>query len=97
MGNLLGEIGVGRVHHMQQQVCVHGLLQRGLEGVDQAMRQIADEPHRIGQGHRTPQVTEVHLPGGRVQRSKELISGVGAGLDQGIEQGGFPSVGVADQ
>ena len=34
---------------MQQQVRLRGLLQSGLKGIDQGVRQISDESHCIGQ------------------------------------------------
>ena len=48
-GHLLGVVRVGGVDHVQQQVGVDRLLQRGLEGVDQAVRQVADEADGVGQ------------------------------------------------
>ena len=37
------------VDHVEQQVGALGLLQRGGEGVDELMRQLADEPDGVGQ------------------------------------------------
>ena len=47
--DLLRMVRVGGVHHVQQQVGIGRLLQRGLESVDQAVRQVADEADRVGQ------------------------------------------------
>ena len=49
LGDLLREIGVGGIHHMQEQVSIYRLLQRGLKGVDQAVGQIADKTYRVRQ------------------------------------------------
>ena len=46
---LFRETWVGRIHDMQQQIGIDGFLQRGLEGIDQTVRQVADKAHGIGQ------------------------------------------------
>ena len=74
------------------------LLQRGLEGVDQAVRQVADEADRVGQRHlAAPRLAQVELARGGVQRGEQLVGRVGARLDQRVEQRRLAGVGVADQ
>jgi hypothetical protein len=89
---------------MEEQVSIDGFLQRGLERVDQAVREVADEAHRVGQRHRAAgeiaaafRRAQVELAGGGVQGGEELVGRIGAGLDQGIEQRGLAGVGIADQ
>jgi hypothetical protein len=101
--DLLGMVRVGRVHHMQQQVGIDRFLQRGLEGGDQAVRQVADEADRVGKRDRTPRRTggasgirQVQLSGGRVERGEQLVGRIGAGLDQGVEQRRLAGIGIAD-
>ncbi len=100
--DLLGVVRVGRVDHVQQQVGIGGFLQRGLERIDQAVRQVADEPDRVGQRHRAAAgaallVVEVEPAGGGVQRGEQLVGRIGARLDQRVEERGLAGVGVADQ
>ena len=45
--DLLGVVGVGGVHHVQQQIGVGGFLQGGGKGIDQAVRQVANEAHGV--------------------------------------------------
>ena len=82
---------------MQEQVGVDGLLQRGLEGLDQLVRQVADEADGVGQGHRAAQGFEVERAGGGVERGKQLVGGIGLGFDQGIEQRALAGIGIAHQ
>jgi hypothetical protein len=47
---------------VQQQVGVRRFLQRRLEGLDQLVRQVADEAHRVGQDTERPRFAQVELP-----------------------------------
>ena len=82
LGDLLRVVGIGGIHHVQQQVGIGRFLQGGLEGVDQAVRQVADEPHRVGQRHRAAGLAKVELARGGVERGEQLVGGIRAGLDQ---------------
>ena len=95
--DLLGVVRVGSIHHVDQQVGIHGLLQCGFEGVDEPVRQVTDKTHRIRQGHGAVGLTQIQLAGRRVQRGKQLVGGICARFDQCIEQGGLARVGVAHQ
>ena len=93
-------IGVGGIDHVQQQVGIGRLLQRGLKGVDQAVRQVADEAHGVRQRHRAPgplPIAQVQLARGGVERGKQLVGRIRARLDQRVEQRRLAGVGVADQ
>ena len=94
-GDLLRRLRMADVHHMQQQVGLDHFLQRRLEGLHQAVRQFADETHRVGQEYilvgRQPQP-----PRGRVQRGEQFVLRQRVRAGQGVEQGGFAGVGVAD-
>ena len=91
------KIRIGAVHHVQQQVRVSRFLQRRLKSINQPVRQIANETHRVGQRHRARSVTQVKLARGGVQRGKKLVCGIGSGFDQGIKERRFPCVGVAHE
>ena len=63
--------GLGAVDHVQQQVGVGRLLQRGLEGLDQLVRQVADEADRVGQRHRrAADAVEVELAASSCRASR---------------------------
>ena len=97
VGDLL-EVGrVGAIHHVQQQIGFAGLLQGGGKGIDQRVRQVADEAHGVGQRQAAPGLAQVELARGGVERGKELVGGVGARLDQRVEERRFAGVGVAHQ
>ena len=51
-GRLLAEeVRIGGVDHLEQQVGPQDLFERRAEGVDQVVRQLVDEPDRIGDDH----------------------------------------------
>ena len=79
---------------MQQQVGVFQLLQRGLEGLHQLMRQLADKAHRVGD-HHIQRIADRQQSGGGVQRIKQAVVGGDVRAGDGVEQRGFPGVGVA--
>ena len=75
-------------------------MQGGFKGIDQAVRQITNEAHRVRQRHRAPRaffVAQIQLTRGGIQGGKQLVRGIGACFDQGVEQGGFACVGVTHQ
>ena len=47
-----GDMGVGGVHHLDQDVRAGDLLQRGAEGVDELVRELVDEAHGVGHDRR---------------------------------------------
>jgi hypothetical protein len=87
---------VGRVDDVQEQVGARRLLQRRHERLDQAGRELADEPDRVGQ-HDLPTVGQLELPGGRVERREELVLDQHLRLGEPVEQRRLAGVGVADQ
>jgi hypothetical protein len=44
---LLEMMGAGNVHHVQKQIGFGSLLERGLEGLDQLVRQVSDEADSV--------------------------------------------------
>ena len=97
LADLQHMVRVGRVHHVHQQIGVNGFLQGCLKGINQTVRQITDKAHRVRQGHRALCLAQIQLARGGVQRGKQLVCGIGARLDQGIEQGGLARVGVTNE
>ena len=59
---------------MDQEVRDQDLLERGLEGLDEPVRQPADEAHGVGE-EQLLVAGQQQLAGGRVQRREELVLG----------------------
>ena len=68
-------IGMGDVTHMQDDIGLRHLLQRGAEGGDQFGRQFADEPDCVRQDRRRARWQGDAAHGG-IERREELILGV---------------------
>ncbi len=84
------------VDDLDQDVRAVDLLEGRPERVDQLVRQLVDEAHGVGHDGRLA-VTELDLAAGRVERREQLVLGPGhLAPDQGVQQGGLPGVGVAD-
>ncbi len=110
LGDALEEFFEGRLHrlvlelghrvrdvqHDQEQVGVGGLLERGPEGGDKIVGQIADEAHRIRE-HDREALAEVPVARARDERGEELVVGEGAPGGEGIEEGALAGVGVAHE
>ena len=92
--DLLLRVLVGAVHHVQQQVGVGDLLERGAEGLDQLMRQVPDEADGVGQGE-DPAVGGAGSAGGRVEGGEQRVLDQHPGVGQPVEQRGLARVGVA--
>ena len=86
----------GAVVHDHQHVRQGRLLQRGPEGADQRMGQLADESYRIHQ-QIFRFLRRLHSPGHRVQGGEELILGIDLGSRQGVQQRGLAAVGISHQ
>ena len=73
---LLGGVGVGYVDHVQQEIGLGQLLQRGPEGGDQLRRQLLDEAHRVGQqeGGAVRAGATRRVTGSRVAKSRSSAS-----------------------
>lgn len=82
---------------MEQQIGVRRLLQRRLESLDQLVRQIADEAHRVRQAHRARRAFDEERTRRRVERREQLVGGVRAGLDERVEERRFAGVRIADE
>ena len=72
--------GVGQVDDVQQHVGKAQLLERGLEGLDQMGRQLADEAHRVGEQDLRGLV-DLQSPGGGVKGIEQAVvrRDIGAG------------------
>jgi hypothetical protein len=81
---------------VQQERRLTCLGQRRLEGRNQLVGQLADEPDRIGDDDRAA-AGQHHAPHQRVERREQLVRDVGIGAGQRAEQRRLPGVGVADQ
>ena len=75
--DLLVEVRRGGVGHVQDDVGVGHLLQRRAERLHEVVRQLADEPHGVGD-RRPAAARELELARGRVERREQLVG------DQGV-------------
>ena len=64
------------VDHVQQEVGLGGLGERGAEGGDEVVRQVADEADGVGQHDAGAAVGHVHAAQRRVERGEQLVGGV---------------------
>ena len=89
-------LGMGDVAHVQDQVGVDHLLQRGAERRHQLGRQIGDESHRVRQHHPPPR-RDLDRPHRRVERGEQHVPGQDPCPGQPVEQRRLARVGVAHQ
>src|SRR5574344_292187 len=93
--DLLLDVRMRDVHHVQQQVSLPHLIQCALERVHQVCGQFAYKPYRIRQQER--QILYHHLPHCCVKRSKQFVLRKHLALRQQVHQGGFTHVGISHQ
>ncbi len=86
----------GDIDNMQQQVGADSFLQRGLERLDQLVRQMGDESHCIRHDNRA-HLFQLQPTQGRVEGGKQLVRGIHLRVRQPVEQGGLARVGIAHQ
>jgi hypothetical protein len=93
---VLAKVRIGRVDDLDQDVGAIDLLERRPEGVDELMRQLVDEPDRVGHD-RGLAIAELHLAARRVECREELVLGLGdLAADEAVEERRFAGVRVAD-
>ena len=87
---------VGDVAHMQDEVRLQHLFERGAECGDQRSGKLGDEADGVGQnGLRA--AGERQSANGRVERREQRILGEHRGAGECVEQSRFAGVGVADE
>ena len=90
---LLVTIRRGRIHDVHQYVSLVKLVKRRPKGFQEIPGQVSNETHGIGQNHVPAGMKpESSLDG--IQGFKRLIFGRNAATSQGVQQGGFPGVGI---
>ena len=91
--NLFRRLRMAGVHDVQQQIRLHDFLQRGLERLDEAVRQLANETHRVRQ--QNVLIGRQFQPArGGVQRGEQFVLGQDFRAGEGVEQRGFARVRV---
>ena len=80
---------------MNQEVGPRRLLEGRREGLDQVVRQVPDEPDRVGEGV-DPAVGGRRAPGRRIERGEQRVLHQHTGTGEPVEQAGLAGVGVAD-
>ena len=94
-GVVFFEVGVGDVDHVYQEIGYDDFLERGLERIDETVREAADETDGVGDEEFLISAQE-ELARGGVERGEEFVFGEDVGAGEFVEQRGFASVGVAD-
>ena len=94
-GDLLGGGGVGGVDDVQEEVGLDDFLEGGLEGLDELVRELADEADGVAE-EGVLVGGQAQAAGGGVEGGKELVLGEDGGAGEGVEKGGLAGVGVAD-
>ena len=94
--DLLPPVGVGDVHHVQQDVGEVDLLQRGPERGDQRGGEALDEAHGVGE-EGLQAVGEGDPAGGGVEGGEELVLHQHVGVREGPQEGALAGVGVAHE
>ena len=79
---------------MKQQVGIGHHAESGRKRLNQIVRQLADEPHRVGHQHRLA-AGQSETAGGGVQCGEETIAHQGVGPAKLVEQGGLARIRVA--
>ena len=87
-GVVLVAVGIAGVKQVDEKIGDHHLLERGLECLDEPVRQAADEADRVGQQQRAA-VGQHQLAGGGVEGGEELVDGEDVRAGEPVEQGGF--------
>ena len=85
-----------RVHHVQQQRRLRGLLEGRAERLDEPVRQLAHETDGVGQDGLTT-VAEVEPPQRRVERREQAVLDQHIGACQPVQQRRLPGVRVAHE
>ena len=79
---------------MNEKIGHHGFFKRGIEGLDETMRELANESHRVRKQERLF-IGESDFPRGGVQRREEFILDENVGAGEGVQEGGFAGIRVA--
>lgn len=94
--NLLQQVRMRSVRHMNQQIRGFQFFQSGAESVGKLFGQIADKAHGIGQNN-FPFCRETQPPGGRIQCGEEFVFSSNFRTGQGVQEGGLACVGITHQ
>ena len=95
-GDLGMNLRIGRVDDVEQDVGIVELFERRFEGGDEIFWEVADEADGIGEDDFF-ELWEAQTAARRVERGKELIFGIDAGVCQDVEKRRFSGVCVADE
>ncbi len=87
---------MAEIDEVDEQVGEAHFLERGLEGLDDGVRQLADEADRVGEEHLLL-VRQHELARRGIECREELVLGKHAGASEAVQQRGFAGVRVADE
>jgi hypothetical protein len=93
----VGPLGVGlrAIHHVENEVGEDRLLEGGLEGLNELMRQLANEPDRVGE--QIPATLVLEGPRCRVQRVEEPLPHAHASAGESVQEGRLAGVRVTGE
>src|SRR5439155_21131263 len=94
--NLLLPAGMRGIDDVEQQIRGARLLERGAERSDQMVRQLADEPDRVGDAEPVPPA-DVELARERIERREQSILYEDVATRERAQDARLPRVGVAHQ
>src|SRR3989338_7682569 len=94
--NFLFALWVGDVDHVQEQVGMSRLAQRGAEGLDELWWEVLDKADGVGRQNKFLAVREIDLSGARVQGRKQLVRRVLFTSREHVEESCLACIGVAD-
>lgn len=81
---------------MEQEICFKELLKGRLKGLEKFCGQLPDKSYRICDND-LGVLGKTKASRGGVKGGKEHVFGLDMGMGEGVEQGGFACIGVADQ
>ena len=88
-------LGHGGVGHVQEQVCLQGLLERGREGVDELVGQLSDEADGVGEQVLAP--LDLERARGGVEGVEQVVAHAHLRARQSVQQCGLARIRVAGE
>src|SRR3972149_7314218 len=85
---------VTHIHHMNQEVGILKLIERGPKGARQVLRELPEKTHRIRDDD-LALLRKTEPAGGGIQGGKQEVVGEDLALGEGIEEGGLTRIGIS--
>jgi len=88
-------VGMADIDDVEEEIGFDDLFEGGFERLDQSVRKFADEADGVAEQD-VLVGREAEAAGGGIERGEQFVLGEDLGSGDGVEQGGFSGVGVAD-